>query len=105
MSDRFANFARMTNYAHAECMHEQYPPDMGHIIQIRDVDDDDYRGLTAKAAAEGLSLTAYLKREMHQLAQMPTMAEWIQRATDRDWGVSGADLEEVLREMDEEDEL
>lgn len=86
-------------------MHEQYPPDMGHIIQIRDVDDDDYRGLTAKAAAEGLSLTAYLKRELHQLAQMPSMAEWIQRATDRDWGVSREALEEVLRERHEEDDL
>ena len=50
-------------------------------------------------------MTSYLKRELHQLAQLPTMAEWIERATDRDWGVSGADLEEVLREMHEEDEL
>ena len=95
----------MTNYAHADCMHDDYPADMGRIIQIRDVDDDDYTVLTAKAAAEGLSLTAYLKRELHQLAQLPSMAEWVERATDRDWGVSGADLEEVLREVHEEDDL
>jgi hypothetical protein len=95
----------MTNYAHADRMHEDYPADMGHIIQIRDVDDDDYNGLTVKATAEGLSLTAYLRRELHQLAQLPTMAEWIKEATDRDWGVPGKVVEEVLREMREEDEL
>lgn len=79
-------------------MHEDYPVDMGRIIQIRDVDEADYAVLTAKAAAEGLSLTAYLKRELHQLAQMPTMAEWIKEATDRDWGARGEALEEFLEE-------
>ena len=86
-------------------MHEDYPADMGHIIQIRDVDDDDYTALTTKAAAQGLSLTAYLKRHLHELAQRPSMAEWIEQATDRDWGISRADLEEVLREVREEGEL
>ncbi|HEV3358865.1 MAG TPA: hypothetical protein VG247_18860 [Pseudonocardiaceae bacterium] len=95
----------MTNYAHADRMHDDYPADMGRIIQIRDVDEDDYRGLAAKAAAEGLSLTAYLRRELHQLAQLPSMAEWLERATDRDWGVSGEALEQVLRERHEEDDL
>lgn len=95
----------MTNYAHADRMHDDYPADMGHIIQIRDVDDEDYHGLTVKAAAEGLSLTAYLRRELHQLAQLPTMAEWIKEATDRDWGVPGKVVEEVLREMREEDDI
>jgi hypothetical protein len=73
----------MTNYAHADCMHDDYPADMGRIIQIRDVDDDDYTVLTAKAAAEGLSLTAYLKREFHRLASSPTMAELLDRADRR----------------------
>jgi hypothetical protein len=86
-------------------MHEDYPPDMARIIQIRDVDEVDYAVLTARAAAEGLSLTAYLKRELHQLAQLPTMAEWIKEATDRDWGVPRADLEEILEERHREDEL
>lgn len=86
-------------------MHEDYPAVMGHIIQIRDVDDDDYKGLTAKAAANGLSLTAYLRRELHQLAQLPTMGEWIKKATDRDWGVSRQALEQVLRERHEEDDI
>ena len=78
---------------------------MGRIIQIRDVDEVDYAVLTARAAAEGLSLTAYLKRELHQLAQMPTMAEWIEEATNRDWGVSRDVLAEVLREVRGEDDL
>lgn len=86
-------------------MHDDYPADMGHIIQIRDVDDDDYKGLTVKAAAEGLSLTAYLRRELHQLAQLPTMAEWIKKATDRDWRVSREAFEQILRERHEEDDL
>jgi hypothetical protein len=64
-------------------MHEDYPVDMGHIIQIRDVDDDDYAMLRSRAAAEGLSLTTYLKRELHRLAGSPTMAELLDRADRR----------------------
>jgi hypothetical protein len=73
----------MTKYAHADCMHEEYTGDMGHIIQIRDVDDDDYAVLRSRAAAEGLSLTTYLKREIHRLAGSPTMAELLDRADQR----------------------
>lgn len=95
----------MTNYAHANCMHTGYPADMGRIIQIRDVDEADYAVLTAKAAAEGLSLTAYLRRELHQLAQMPTMAEWIKEATNHDWSVPKAARERILRDRHREDDL
>ena len=64
-------------------MHEDYPADMGHIIQIRDVDDDDYAVLRSRAAAEGLSLTTYLKRELHRLVGSPTMAELLDQADRR----------------------
>lgn len=64
-------------------MQERYSGHMGHIIQIRDVDDDDYTVLRSRAAAEGLSLTTYLKRELHRLAGSPTMAELLDRADRR----------------------
>jgi nucleotide-binding universal stress UspA family protein len=64
-------------------MHEGYPADMGRIIQIRDVDDADYAVLRARAEAEGVSLTTYLKRELHRLAGSPTMAELLDRADRR----------------------
>lgn len=56
----------------------------------------------ARAAAEGLSLTAYLKRELHQLAQLPTMADWIKEATNHDWTVSKQAREQILEERHEE---
>ena len=73
----------MTKYAHADCMHEDYPVDVGHIIQLRDVNDDDYEVLRSRAAAEGLSLTTYLKRELHRMVGSPTMAELLDRADRR----------------------
>jgi hypothetical protein len=83
-------------------MQEDYPADMGRIIQIRDVDEVDYAVLTARAAAEGLSLTAYLRRELHQLAQMPTMAEWIKEATNHEWSVSKEAREQILEDRHRE---
>lgn len=50
---------------------------MGKTIQIRDVDDHAYAVLRTRAAAEGMSLTAYLKRELERLATRATMAEWL----------------------------
>jgi antitoxin FitA len=73
----------MSDYAHADCMHERYPACMGHTIQIRDVDAYDYAVLRSRAAGEGLSLNAYLKRELHRLASSPTMAELLARADRR----------------------
>ena len=46
-------------------------------VQIRDLDDATYEKLRARAAAQDLSLAQYLRRELRQSANVPTMADWI----------------------------
>ena len=41
---------------------------MSRVIQIRDVPDDVHEALAEAAAAEGLSLTRYMVRELEHLA-------------------------------------
>ncbi|MFC6014535.1 FitA-like ribbon-helix-helix domain-containing protein [Nocardia lasii] len=47
---------------------------MPKVIQIRDVPDDVHDALSAAAAAEGLSLTRYLLRELDQVARRTQIA-------------------------------
>ncbi|HWE88692.1 MAG TPA: hypothetical protein VG317_04430 [Pseudonocardiaceae bacterium] len=56
---------------------------MGRTIQIREVDDQAHAVLRARAEAENLSLTAYLRRELERMANRPTMAELLERADRR----------------------
>jgi plasmid stability protein len=51
---------------------------MPTMIQLRHVPDDLHRKLKARAAMEGLSLSAYLIREVRQLAEKPTMSEMME---------------------------
>ena len=44
---------------------------MGRNIQIRDVPDEVHRVLATRAAAAGLSLTAYLRAELARVAERP----------------------------------
>ena len=53
------------------------------MIQLRHVPDDLHRKLKARAAMEGLSLSAYLIREVRQLAEKPTMSEMMERLARR----------------------
>ena len=45
------------------------------MIQIRDLSDDVHKALRIKAAAAGLSLSAYLRRELEALASRRSVAE------------------------------
>jgi plasmid stability protein len=54
---------------------------MPKTIQIRGVPDQLHRTLKARAAREGMSLSSYIKRELHQIAQRPTMREWLERVS------------------------
>ncbi len=56
---------------------------MGHTIQIRDVSDNAYTVMRTRAAAEGLSLSGYLRRQIESSASKPTMAELLDRADRR----------------------
>jgi plasmid stability protein len=49
-------------------------------VQIRNLDDATYEKLRARAASSGLSLAAYLRRELEHLASLATMAEILEEA-------------------------
>ena len=66
-------------------------------IQIRDVPDDVHAALRAKAAAAGLSLSEYMLREANVIAQRPTTADLLKRATTFDWGVGPGEAVAALR--------
>ena len=42
-----------------------------------------HRKLKARAALKGLSLSDYLVRELTQIAEKPTLEEWIERVASR----------------------
>ena len=46
------------------------------MIQLRNVPDELHRKLKARAAAEGMSLSAYILREAAELAERPTWEEF-----------------------------
>ena len=54
------------------------------MIQIRNVPDDLHRTLKARAASEGMSLSDYLLRELRQLADQPTLSEFLERLRQRE---------------------
>lgn len=56
---------------------------MAKTVQIRELDDDVYTILRTRAAAEDLSLSQYLRRELTRVASAPTMAELLERADRR----------------------
>ncbi|MGH3737485.1 MAG: FitA-like ribbon-helix-helix domain-containing protein [Micromonosporaceae bacterium] len=54
------------------------------LVQIRDVSEETVNVLRARAAEEGLSLTAYLRAQLDRLAARPTNAEIMDRLARRD---------------------
>jgi antitoxin FitA len=51
---------------------------MSKMIQIRNVPDELHRTLKAKAAKAGMTLSDYLLSEIEQVADKPTMQEWLE---------------------------
>ena len=54
------------------------------MIQIRHVPDAVHRKLKARAANLGLSLSDYLMQEITELANLPTMDDWLDRIATRE---------------------
>lgn len=52
-------------------------------LQIRDVPEDLHRRLKARAALEGLSLSAYALAELHKAVRRPTRREVLDRIASR----------------------
>ncbi|NDL57190.1 hypothetical protein [Phytoactinopolyspora mesophila] len=67
-------------------------------IQIRDVPADALDVMRIRAAAEGMSLTAYLRRMVIEAAAQPTVAEVLARAAQRPpAGLTMADIVAATR--------
>jgi antitoxin FitA len=72
---------------------------MSKMIQIRNVPDDVHRILKTRAAAEGLSLSDYVKRDLEELATQATIEEIGARGRSR--GGSGVTAEAIVADIRE----
>jgi antitoxin FitA len=70
---------------------------MGRNIQIHDVPDEVHRVLATRAAAAGVSLTAYLREELRRVAERPPVADVLARAGARHGGASLDDVVAAVR--------
>jgi plasmid stability protein len=67
---------------------------MSKMIQIRNVPDDVHTTLKVRAAAEGLSLSDYIKRDLEELAKQASIEDVFASARAR--GPSGITTEEIV---------
>ena len=77
---------------------------MAHI-QIRNVPEDVHRTLKERAARHGLSLSEYLRRQVTELARLPTLEEHAERVRKRAMAADGVSGAELVREARNEREL
>jgi plasmid stability protein len=71
---------------------------MSKMIQLRNVPDALHRGLKARAAMAGMSLSDYLLAEIKEVAEKPTLAELRDRLHDRKPVTSLIDSARLVRE-------
>jgi plasmid stability protein len=57
---------------------------MPKMIQIRHVPDAVHRKLKVRAASLGMSLSDYLTAEITELANLPTMDDWLDQLATRE---------------------
>ena len=73
--------------------------DMSKMIQVRNVPDEMHRALKMQAAAEGISLSDYIKRELGVVSGLRTFDEIAARAKARGPSkVKSETIIEILRE-------
>jgi plasmid stability protein len=58
------------------CFHAEL---IGDVIQICNVPEDLHRQLKSRSAMAGMSLSDYLLHEVRQIAECPTLAEFLTR--------------------------
>jgi len=71
---------------------------MSKMIQVRNVPDALHRGLKARAAMAGMSLSDYLLAEMKEIAERPTLAELRERLHRRKPVSASLDAARLVRE-------
>lgn len=70
---------------------------MSKMIQVRNVPDEVHRTLKVRAAAEGLSLSDYIKRDLEELAKQAAIEDVF--ASARAFGESGISAEEIVSDI------
>jgi plasmid stability protein len=73
---------------------------MAKNVQIRNVPDDTVAAIKRRAAAAGMSMSEYLRREIVRLADRPTIAEVLARTPLASGG--GLTIDEVLEGIHED---
>jgi plasmid stability protein len=71
---------------------------MPKMIQLRNVPDGLHRGLKARAAMAGMSLSDYLLAEIKEIAERPTLEEMRQRLRQRKPILARIDTARLVRE-------
>jgi len=73
---------------------------MSKMIQIRNVPDDMHRELKMRAAAAGMSLSDYIKRELDRRSRKSTIKEIRARSKGRSAGstLTTQDIVDIIRE-------
>ena len=71
---------------------------MTRMIQVRNVPDALHRGLKARAAMAGMSLSDYLLAELKEIAARPTLAEMRERLSRRSPVAGDLDTARLVRE-------
>jgi hypothetical protein len=74
---------------------------MSKMIQIRNVPDDLHRELKMRAAAAGMSMSDYIKRELNRRSRKSTIREIGARSQGRSAGstLTTQDVVDTIREM------
>lgn len=80
------------------CSTCKYAGSMAKMIQVRNVPDSLHRGLKARAAMAGMSLSDYLLKELREIAERPTLAEFRERLHKRSPVSAPIDTSSLLRE-------
>jgi hypothetical protein len=72
---------------------------MPKTIRVRGVPDQLNRKLKARSAREGMSLSSYVRRELQDITQRPTMREWLERVSKNKPTVMNKTPAQIIREM------
>jgi antitoxin FitA len=74
---------------------------MSKMIQIRNVPDDLHRELKMRAAAAGMSMSDYIKRELGRRSGKSTIREISARRRNREekWPLTTEEIVDTIREM------
>ena len=72
---------------------------MPKMIQVRDVPDSVHSVLKARAAKEGMTLSDFLKRELRQIAERPSMLDWLSQVRQLRPIATRKSSAEIIRQM------